>query len=304
MSSFFEDNQADDDEPGHIGNKRGRSKSPDQQMKKKKNKATRNNEDSEATVLPCLACTEPRYMRWKWCLEHKACTEAMKVQANSVTPSEIQTYLKMMENDDTALEAVLDWCKVNPPSKKWARKKLINWCAYRSKYGIKQTRREQAQEIPMEEGQHKHWRKECGWGPRDIENEWQEFTQTKEVADYKGVKGSVRLWIEKEVSRLRIKDKYIDSYEEEGSDRLKGPKAEDVDCLRKFAHNSAPSQSHEFFSGKSSTATRGAGGFFAKRKSLGPADFDMNDNDDADEMDKKGKPGKDSGIMTYGGSRP
>ena len=98
-----------------------------------------------------------------------------------------------------------------------------------------------------------HWMMEKKrWPEKAALAEWEAMLTTCQVADYKGFKGSVRLWINKKTARNREHETYKDGFAEEGGDRLKLPSASELDAMRRFAHTSAVDSTHAFFSNRSS----------------------------------------------------
>ena len=76
----------------------------------------------------------------------------------------------------------------------------------------------------MEKAEYIHYLTEKKrWPLKAAEHEWETMLTTAEVADYKGFKGGVRLWINKKPQRIRDNEIYRDGKAVEGSERLKKP---------------------------------------------------------------------------------
>ena len=252
--------------PSKKGQKRGRAgDTPGTPQEKNggasKSRKTQNGQSPQAAALKCIVDnTEPRYGRFRFCQQHKSCYDAMKWQADNPgkgEPVQTEGFLEAMADDATAVAAIKDWETLNPPSKKFARKKPINWAGFGRKYGVRVARKQIEGEVPMEEGEFIIWKtQKKGWDKPQAEDAWKRALRANEIADYRGQSGKVRLWIQKKELRTREREVYGDNFQEEGSDRVKNPAATDIDALRVFAHTSATDFSHEFFDGKSTLAMK------------------------------------------------
>ena len=147
-----------------------------------------------------------------------------------------------------------EWEKENVAVKKACkRRSRVNWTEFRTEWGSRQSRKNADIETPMERLEFIYYLTEKKrWPLKAAEAEWEAHLANSEVADYKGYKGGVRLWINKKKHRVRETELYRDGYAVEGGERLKNPNAGDLNGLRRFAHTSKVSTSHAFFSGTDS----------------------------------------------------
>ena len=240
--------------------------------------------------LLCIVCNvEPRYCRLRFCKVHKTAYDNMMYQAQNPgkgQPSQVEAFLQVMADDDQSVSVIKAWEKVNPLNKKYQKKKLINWAQFCNRYGVRVSHKQRQGEVPMEQTQYIIWKTDkLGWPMPLAEQAWKQELLSKEIADYEGQQGSVRLWIHKKAARLRDIETYSDNFLDQGSDKLKNPKVADIDSLRLFSHASAPDHSHEFFSGKSTLEKQEAAG------SLDALPFLRRPT-----IDKKDKKGKQDGM--------
>ena len=103
-------------------------------------------------------------------------------------------------------------------------------------FGVPNSRRFVATEEPEEEAEYVGKLKAKGYSAKDAAAAWKEKLVTCEVADYKGLKGSVRLWIEQKPKRTREKELFGETSATQGSDRMKDPKDEVIDAMRSFCN--------------------------------------------------------------------
>jgi hypothetical protein len=79
-------------------------------------------------------------------------------------PSTKEVFTDIMKDDDSSIAAISEWEKLNPPSKKFTRKRFMNFVEFAQQHGVRVIRANRDKEIPMEEGQYLIWKtKECGW---------------------------------------------------------------------------------------------------------------------------------------------
>lgn len=88
-------------------------------------------------LMKCLRCPGPRYRKTRWCSLHRRSFDNMKVQAKE--KDELEVFEKAMERDDSAVSMMEEWDEVNPPSKKFRKKNVLNWARFRTVYGVEKS---------------------------------------------------------------------------------------------------------------------------------------------------------------------
>ena len=204
----------------------------------KTGKAPENEAGAVATFVSCLVCEDQRYASTRFCYNHKQNVDSMYYQAlHPQPPTEPypHEFKADMKDDDFAAHAVTEWQKSNPALKKRG-KKALNWAELKKGFGVRNSRRFVATEEPEEEAEYVGKLKAKGYSAKDAAAAWKEKLVTCEVADYKGLKGSVRLWVEQKPKRTREKELFGETSATQGSDRMKDPKDEVIDAMRSFCH--------------------------------------------------------------------
>ena len=72
-----------------------------------------------------------------------------------------------MTSDDTAKEAVDQWCEINPPDAKWVRKAFLDWAQLVSTHGKRKSTIDKNKCVPMTEAEFLKWMKDVKCIPED-----------------------------------------------------------------------------------------------------------------------------------------
>lgn len=210
----------------------------------------------------CLVqdCQKPRHANTKWCQEHKRSYDAMRYRADTdADPEAKEIWEKLNQTEEHVAEEVRLYSIDNPPSAKYARKGLIQWAGYKRKYGIRVTRRDRSSDIPMWEGEFLKWATETKCLPEEEAKEW--WKEMKDdpsvVRDHKGRGGRLQLFVPGAVvARERLRDRFIENEEEEGSAPVKKAKTSDIEELRKHVDRQDVDFANEFLADSRATPVK------------------------------------------------
>eukprot|EP00974_Lingulodinium_polyedra_P106726 10332553-Lingulodinium_polyedra.AAC.1 len=88
------------------------------------------------TQALCLVdgCESPRQGHNRFCADHKRSEDGAKYQAKEQGQQAEEKLKSALADDNQAAVIVAEFSKVNPPDKKYARKKLIQWVQYLEKF--------------------------------------------------------------------------------------------------------------------------------------------------------------------------
>jgi hypothetical protein len=166
-------------------------------------------------------------------------------------------FVETMKDDEAVIQAIRFSESDAPADMAFMkqRKKTISFTQFEQLFAKKTFKKEMDEEEPIEELEFVNFKKGCGWPEHAAQAEWKKMLKSCPVADHEGYMGGVRLWFCKKSKRQTGTELFHQSAEKSGSDQVKNPKASTVDALREFAVKAAIGADHEFFNGKSSTAT-------------------------------------------------
>ena len=198
-------------------------------------------------VAKCLMCGEPRYRKTRWCSLHRRSYDNMRLQAQET--DNLETFEKAMEMDAQAVSAMQEWEELNPPSKKFKKKEVLNWAQMKVRFGQKKSVDQVTKRKPMDKKALRAWGKyKKGWDSEEIEEEWN--TRKNQVSyprDWEGKQGALRLKVDSDEEEVTTVSKFVESAAEQGSDMIKKASKEDAESLRYFAMTSSGSQGHQAF---------------------------------------------------------
>ena len=222
---------------------------------------------------PCLVpgCSDLRRANAQFCALHKRSFDSMQYQAEKEAErmreedddddqeDSLEIWNNIKKNEAVLGEEVRKFSIENPPDARYARKSLINWAAYKRSYGQRVTRRDRASDVPMWEGEFQHW----GEGTKrlpgaEVRAWWQELLDDPNVErDYKGRGGRLQLYIPNAIlARDRLRDRYIDNAQEEGSAPIRNCKPKDIQVLRDHVDRQEVNHAADFLKAPSSSSSQ------------------------------------------------
>ena len=186
--------------------------------------------------LPCLCCDEPRVANSRFCKDHKRSCDAMSYQAEtSSDPEAKQIFQDIFADDAKCAGAVKKFSLDNPPTAKYKRKQLIDWVQYKRTFGVRVTRRDRSSDVPKTEREFKLWAvNQKGLTDQEAKDWWKKLLDDPNVdRDYEGYGGALQLYVPNaEQSRDRMRDRYVDNAQEEGSAVDKKAKPQDIEAWK------------------------------------------------------------------------
>lgn len=175
--------------------------------------------------LPCLVldCEAVRSSQCRFCAMHKRSEDAMKYQAKAQGQEAEQMMAQVLADDEKAAHEVAMFSKINPPDKKYARKKLIQWASYLQKQYRKTSTKESSGEVPMTMQAFKcHCENVLGLTEQEWKGWWAELLADKTVQrDSEGFRGRLQLWVSMGKRRDVASETGIVHELQEGSNQIK-----------------------------------------------------------------------------------
>lgn len=154
---------------------------------------------------------------------HKRSEDAMKYQAKAQGQEAEQMMAQVLADDEKAAHEVAMFSKINPPDKKYARKKLIQWASYLQKQYRKTSTKESSGEVPMTMQAFKcHCENVLGLTEQEWKGWWAELLADKTVQrDSEGFRGRLQLWVSMGKRRDVASETGIVHELQEGSNQIK-----------------------------------------------------------------------------------
>ena len=188
----------------------GRAKKKASAKAKVKGGPGRPKRSDEAKV--CFICPARKATNSRLCKVHHRPVEAMKYQAQTAVPSQLEAFSQVMQDRGKCKVAIEDFMKENPTS--GGRKRLIDWTSFKRRHGVRiaHTHREQESLMDIDDywvhvGQPKGWQREAS------DHEFKRLSRTNES---EGSGASMKVWIGGMAQRFRDKMTYIDVEQEGG----------------------------------------------------------------------------------------
>ena len=206
---------------------------------------------------PCICCEEVRVHNTRFCLLHKRSFDNMRYQMQSQKDEALAlVFEEKMKIDSHAKAQVLDFTQLNPPDKRYARKQLLDWTAFKRVHGVRMTHKEDAKEKPFTEAAFKIWAvSKQGVCEEEAKKEWDKHYHDPKVdRDQLGLGGALRLYIPGFLSRSWGRETYTDNQQEEGSKPIKDPSDKDRQMFKDHVHRQETSFSDPFMQAKDKTA--------------------------------------------------
>ena len=195
-----------------------------------------------AVQLCIMGDGKPRYCRMRFCKEHKAVMDIVYWQADNPHDGEEavgKQVREAMEDDAVAMDVIAQYEKTMPADaslgkrkKKGAAPRFVHSAQVRKRWGVKVTQRSVEEEKPTEEIEFIATQERKGWPKAEAKAEWKHLVSRAEVADYKGLRGAARYWIEQDSKRQRIVDKFCDTGVDQTGDQIKNIKGQQLDALK------------------------------------------------------------------------
>ena len=165
----------------------------------------------------------------------------------SVVDLPVQEFDAAMKNANLAAE-MLDAEEKKNPGGKWQRKKMIDWTAWRRRYGTQVSAMARSEEMEFSIDSFVEDRISKGDTREKALQRWGEYKANKDIAR-EGEGASLILWIPQARRRIRDKTTYIDNSVAEGTRQHKDVSAEDGEALKQFCHSSQRDHDNAFFRG-------------------------------------------------------
>jgi hypothetical protein len=156
---------------------------------------------SNATAkIACMvpSCDLPRHNRTRVCKLHQRSAQGLCYQVDRCENIEtIANFYEKYKDDTWAGQEVEHYAQENPPTAKYARKKLIDIARYRRTQGIRTMKGSREQDVPMTWEEFMHWATDKKRVPEDEAKEWwNELKANPHVArDNGGRSGRLQLWV-------------------------------------------------------------------------------------------------------------
>lgn len=219
--------------------------------------------------LPCLCCDDPRAKGKRFCNAHNRNFDAMRYQAEHADDDDDETengttlkeFVSKMSNDAVAREEILAYSRDSPPDRRYARKTIIDWAAFRRRHGVRIAVVDQDRDKPFTEASFLiRCTTKLGLTNSEAKEWWTEFEENPNIfRDNGGFKGAQQLYIPVGRMRMRVKERYVDNAAEEGCNPDKKPK----DCHREVLKHHVLAQSsgfaNSFFADSASPGTKRPG---------------------------------------------
>lgn len=196
----------------------------------------------------CLACDDQPVRGHRWCAEHKRVEQAMRYQANK--SGNVKMYDEIMGDDAKAAAALREQVKKTPAGSRWARQPLIDWTAFKQVHGVRVSVKEREGNSPMTEEEFIHWAQDTKMQTKAAAQAWwKEYFESDAERDWLGRGGALRLWVKTVEIKFRDRERYIDNATEQGSNQVKGMKADEVQNLNNFTLGQEISYADSFLRG-------------------------------------------------------
>jgi hypothetical protein len=150
--------------------------------------------------ISCIvpSCDLPRHNRTRICKLHQRSSQGLCYQVDRCENIEtIANFYEKYKDDAWAGQEVEHYAQENPPTAKYARKKLIDLARYRRTQGIRTMKGSREQDVPMTWEEFMHWATDKKRVPEDEAKEWwSELKADPHVArDNGGRNGRLQLWV-------------------------------------------------------------------------------------------------------------
>ena len=150
--------------------------------------------------IPCVvpSCSLQRHNRTRFCKLHQRSSQGLCYQVDRCENLEtISNFYEKYKDDAWAGQEVQYYAQENPPTAKYARKKLIDLARYRRTQGIRTMKGNREQDVPMTWEEFMHWATDKKRVPEDEAKEWwSELRADPHVGrDHGGRNGRLQLWV-------------------------------------------------------------------------------------------------------------
>ena len=216
---------------------------PGKKGKKVTKKATNTKKGADAGecfVKKCFArgCTLKKKGNSKFCIPHDVLAAAMKYQAIHAVPTELASYNFVMDDPDTADEALEEFGRENLGR---SRKKLIEWGRWKKRYGVRIVAAVTENEELMDRADFITLEKAKGVYDTTAKQKWTDLKDTK--TDREGEGAALKIWVARNKTRTKTKETYEDGAYEEESKATKDPSADTKKEMLALASRNASSSS-------------------------------------------------------------